>query len=276
MNNPETLHFKDGDFTQGNAGDSELLIQVSPSRLSYAVISDRKEIIVVYDNLLKKPLSGALEELQATNEYLNFIYKNVRIAIQSFNFSFIPEDIYPEAQSDVIAPLVSKSQENKIYTSRIKKAGIKSFFSAPDQVVKALQDSFPEAVFYSQAEPFITGILSAHQGSNKIFLNIGPSVFEITSLSNSGLYFYNIFNYDNADDFNYYLLSVLQELKLTENLPEVMLSGDIVAGDLIYQRIEKYFDKISFTDSSVLVLPTALNSAIASRFFSLFALSLCE
>lgn len=276
MNNPETLHFKDGDFTQGNAGDSELLIQVSPSRLSYAVISDRKEVIVLYDTSLQKSLSGTLEELVATNELLNFIYKNVRIAVESFNFSFLPEEVYPKAQSDVIAPLISKSKENEIFTSQIKKAGIKSFFSLPDQLVKALQSAFPDAILYSQAEPFITGILSAYQGSNKIFMNINPTEFEIASISEKGLSFYNIFKHDNADDFNYYLLYVLQELNLTENLPELVLSGHIVAGDITYKRIEKYFDKISFAESSVVALPAALNKDLISRFFSLFALSLCE
>jgi len=277
MNYTGTLHRVNKDFQQAMAENSELLIKVSPKRLSYAVVDNKKQIVALYDEALQMPVEETLEELLTDSDELNFNYQTVKISVETFNYTFIPEDLYSDENLGVYQSLFSKAHISRPFVSYSKKAFIKTVFSAQENLLAPLLDLFPKAKIYTQAEPFIDGILSNYQGEKKLALQFNNSSFEALLLSNNGLLYYNIFEIETADDFNYYLLFLLQQLNLSETNLEIIVAGDIDKESLIYKRIEKYFSKISFASNvRIAQLQDNFSGVPAHQFFSLFSLHLCE
>jgi hypothetical protein len=151
--------------------------------------------------------------------------------------------------------------------------------SAPDlQTITPFTSSFTEVRLFSQVEPFIEGGLKMGETKRyKLVLQFNEESFEAYLSADEKLLFYNIFSIENADDFNYFLLNIMQQFAVDPHETSVILSGIVAAGDANYKRIEKYFGEISFADSSQFTLyPTAFEQLPKHQHFSLISLLLCE
>ena len=96
-------------------------------------------------------------------------------------------------------------------------------------------------------------------------------------LKESRLEFYNIFEFANADEFNYYLLHIIESLSLETEQTHVTVSGKISDTDEVYKRLGKYFPILGFADSRVLLkYPEKFEEVHQHTYFSLLALDLCE
>ncbi|WP_207532832.1 DUF3822 family protein [Desertivirga arenae] len=276
MNNIGTIHLKDYNFDLSQAEESELLIKVSPKRLSYAIINASKQVSVLFDTALEMSLTETIDELLSENEYLKQPYKAVKILTETFNFTFIPNELYSPANLSVYKALFAKKASDNVQVNHIKKAEIRNAFALQEELTETLFESYPNARIYSQAEPLIDGMMYNYQGE-KLILQFNDSSFELLIIDNHLVRFYNIFQLHSPDDFNYYLLFVLQQLGLTETDFEVILSGDIDKENLLYKRIEKYYNKISFASNIRLAkLGNTFSSVPEHQFFTLFNLYLCE
>ncbi|RYY78814.1 MAG: DUF3822 family protein, partial [Moraxellaceae bacterium] len=107
-------------------------------------------------------------------------------------------------------------------------------FTLQEELTETLFEAYPEAKVYSQAEPLIDGIMYNYQGE-KLILQFNDSSFEFLLIDNHIVKYYNIFPISTPDDFNYYLLFVLQQLSLTGSDFDVILSGDIDKESLLYK-----------------------------------------
>jgi len=276
MNNIGTIHLKDPNFDLNPAESSELLIKVSPKRLSYAIINEEKKVTALYDTALQMSLTETVDELFAENSYLKLNYKSVKIQVETFNFTFIPDELFSEDNLHIYKGLFAASPSDKARVSRIRKAGISNVFTFREEITETLFEVLPEAKVYSQAEPLIDGIMYNYQGE-KLILQFNDSSFEFLLINNQIVQYYNIFPLSSPDDFNYYLLFVLQQLGLNEADLEVILSGDIDRESLLFKRVEKYYSKVSFASNIRLArLSAAFNQVPEHQFFTLFNLYLCE
>ena len=93
----------------------------------------------------------------------------------------------------------------------------------------------------------------------------------------SELSFYNLFDSINAIEFNYFILNIIESLKVDLDHTHIILSGQVMQNDEYYQRIEKYFKDIQFADSRLIIKHPELFDKVSSQtFFSLFTLDQCE
>jgi hypothetical protein len=276
MNNIGTIHLKDNNFDLSQAESSELLIKVSPKRLSYAIINAEKQVVALYDSALQLSVTETIDELLSENDYLKQQFKTVKIQTENFQFTFIPDELYSEENHSIYKSLFAKTPSDKMAVSHIRKAGITNAFSLQEELTETLVETFPEAKMYTQAEPLIDGIMYNYQGE-KLILQFNDLSFELLLIDNHIVKYYNIFPISTPDDFNYYLLFVLQQLSLTDTDFDVILSGDIDKESLLYKRIEKYYSKISFASNiRIARLGTTFSQIPEHQFFTLFNLFLCE
>ena len=276
MNNAGTIHLKDHNFDLSQAENSELLIKVSPKRLSYAIINAEKQVSVLFDTALQMSVTEMVDELLSENEYLKQKYKTVKIQTETYHFTFIPDELYSASNLHIYKGLFAQNASDKVQVNHIRKAAIMNVFTVQEELIETLLEAYPQAKIYSQAEPLIDGIMYNYQGE-KLILQLNESSFELLIINNHIVQYYNIFQINTPDDFNYYLLFVLQQLGLTDMDFEVIVSGDIDKESLFYKRIEKYYSKISFSSNIRIAKPGVTFQDIPEhKFFTLFNLFLCE
>jgi len=109
-----------------------------------------------------------------------------------------------------------------------------------------------------------------------LLLDFTAGSFNMLLLKDRKMIFQNSFQIAHPEEFNYYLLLLIQELKLSPSGTTVLLSGIIHQDDGYYNCLSKYFGDLRFN------LPpanqfdqTILDDMPAHYYSSLLALDLC-
>jgi hypothetical protein len=121
------------------------------------------------------------------------------------------------------------------------------------------------------------GLRLRDTNAHKLVLQFNDESFEACLISDEKLVFNNLYAIKNADDFNYYLLMIREQLAIDTKNTSVILAGNIESADEQYKRIEKYFEDVRFADSTEIIsFSTAFDQTSKHQHFSLLGLSLCE
>src|SRR5690606_36478886 len=104
-----------------------------------------------------------------------------------------------------------------------------------------------------------------------------PQEFELVYFEGNKFVFYNSFPMANADDFNYFILAVLEQFEIGTGEASVYLTGDISAQDGLYSRVQKYSRDIKFMPMEQHIkFPEELKIDEPHRLALLWGLATCE
>lgn len=282
MNNP--IHFTDEHFYPHNSAFCHLFIHLDTDSYSYTIVSKETNRLNV---LFKKHFpestatfsaSNRLEILLGENENLNLDYAKVKISVETKAFTFIPEELYTPADLLQYRKYIGAEPQSALLNTDIRPFAIKNISAVEADLENNLKNAFKDPLILSQANPFISGVHSLQQKGNQseLFLNFNSNRFEAAVIKNGALEFYNIFDISSADEFNYFILNLLEQLNIDPSLP-VTLSGEIDSENEMYLRLQKYFEQLFFAEIDVWSNVSEVSNQVAPhRFFSLLALDLCE
>jgi len=282
MNSP--IHLTDEHFSLSKTAGSHLLIRLADNSYSYAIVDAEHSRPLV---LVKNKLSPQTESMSSTekleiilteNPYLKGDFGKVKISVETKAFTFIPAELYDDADLPQYSKFVGSTCESEVLSSDIPAYGIKTVCAIDAALVTQLKSSFHDPLIVSQANPFLNGVyqLVVSGSPEGLFLHFNTGSFEAAIVRNGILEFYNIFEIATADEFNYFLLNLMSQLTLDQNTA-VSLSGEINKEDENFERVAKYFDKIDFTGSQEMnAAPEAFSRVPAHTFLALLSLGLCE
>ena len=279
------LYFSEDDIQSQLAAKYDLLVNISPETFQYAIIDSVLHVCKTLVEFEIPPLSStsdlikAVENLPESHRQFRFAFNKVKIAFNSSNYTFIPESLYLEADQQDYGKYLDLADASELLVNTISSADIKNVISIDSHLKTALENIFQKPRIYNQAVPFLEGVQKSLEREDELvfFIDVQPKHFQIAFFKDFRLEFYNIFEYANADEFNYFLLSVIQSLEIQLEHTQVIISGKISSSDEIYKRIEKYFDSIRFIDSNHLVkYSEKFKEVLPHTFSTLFNLDLCE
>ena len=82
----------------------------------------------------------------------------------------------------------------------------------------------------------------------------------------------NSFDFNTKEDILYYTLFTFEQLKINTETVNLVLYGDIIKGESIYQLLYEYIRKIKFGSKPHHInLSSEFNSIQAYRFYALFS-----
>ncbi|MEM5566044.1 DUF3822 family protein [Psychroserpens sp. AS72] len=87
---------------------------------------------------------------------------------------------------------------------------------------------------------------STHNTETNFCINVNDNTFEIISIENKQLLFYNTFEYSSKEDFIYYVLFTMEQLKLNPETIKIVLTGKINLDDPLYNILYKYIRFVEF------------------------------
>ena len=87
---------------------------------------------------------------------------------------------------------------------------------------------------------------TSHNTEATFYINVNDTTFEIISIENKQLVFYNTFEYSSKEDFLYYVLFTIEQLKLNPETIKIVLIGKIDTNDAIYTILYKYIRFVEF------------------------------
>ncbi|MEH3115130.1 DUF3822 family protein [Pedobacter terrae] len=234
-----SLLLVDPNFKADTSANCHLLLKITNDSFSYAVVSqDTKEINLIFD---KQGCSDVLKELNSaftTDSYLSLNYGAVKAAIHTSNFIFIPDEWFEGENLDVYSQYLGS--DAKIYIKHNEELGFNTVFCLNED----LKENLPKQTdLYPQSEPLM--VLFGHLANESLLIDFTAVSFNVLYVKDKKVIFQNHYESENAEEFNYFLLLMIEQLGLNDTIP-VYLQGIINEDDEHYNCLLKYFNQLYF------------------------------
>ncbi|MCX2583878.1 DUF3822 family protein [Pedobacter sp. MR22-3] len=264
-----SLLLVDPDFKADASVNYQLLLKITNDSFSYAVVDqDSEQVKVIFDQQGCEDLPLVLQDAFESDHHLSHSYGSIKAAIHTSNFVFIPNEWFNADDLSVYANFLGS--EGKILSKSHKHLGFNTVFSLAEKIEEKLPES---TVVYPHSSPLLA--LFTQLTDNALLIDFTASSFNVLFIKDKKINFQNHYSAETAEEFNYFLLLIIDQLALTESCP-VYLQGIINEDDDNYNTLLKYFNNLYF------FLPAEkqhceLLADMPKHYFSgLLALSLCE
>lgn len=278
------FYLSDDEVQSQLAAKCNLLVHIGLETFQYAVtdaVRDHIKVLAEFEIPVLTSLAElikAIENLPESAKLFKYRFNKVKVSYDTFNYTFVPSELYLPDDDSEYGKFVKPSENSKLLVNHIRSGSIKNIGSIDSDLHDTLNRIFHAPRICNQASSFVEGMKKL-AGSNResFFIDVKPRHIQTGVLKNSELIFYNIFECVNADEFNYYLLAIIEQLGIETGQAHVFLSGNISEADEFYERTRKYFSQISFTDTRNLIkYGEKLEKVPSHTYFSLISLDLCE
>lgn len=264
-----SLLLVDPNFKADASVNCHLLLKITNDSFSYAVVDkDSEQINVIFDKQGCDDVEQDLKSAFETDSYLSQKYSAIKAAVHTPSFIFIPDEWFEADNLSVYSNFLSS--DGKIYTKHHDELGFNTLFSLNEKLEEKLPD---RTVVFPQSSPLLA--LASHLSGDALLIDFTASSFNVLYVKDKKINFQNHYEAETAEEFNYFLLLIIEQLGLEESIP-VYLQGIINEDDDYYNTLLKYFNNLYF------FLPAGKQSSelladMPKHYFSgLLALDLCE
>ncbi len=233
----------------------ELSIQISLSGLSFCILnrSDSKvEYLKRIDFNNKLMPETVLEQLQSfiSNEpLLSPPFDTILVLFQNELSNLVPEEFFEEKNAADYLKFSSKIIKTDFISHDIIEANnCINVFVPFININNYLFEIYGEFEYKHASTIFLERILKAEEDSTdeKMYINVESFHFEMIVIKKGQFQLYNTFEYFTKEDFIYFILFTVEQLKLNPENLVVKLSGHIVKDDTLYKMLYTYIRHVEF------------------------------
>ncbi|PWI29333.1 DUF3822 domain-containing protein [Flavobacteriaceae bacterium LYZ1037] len=233
----------------------DLSIQISLNGLSFCVLNKKSNTITYLKHFEKeKKLSpfvalDFLKHLFNTESELQQDFNNIHVIYVNELATIVPKALFDE---ELLADYLK-------FNSKI----LKSDFIAYDSldinesvsvyvpyvnINNYIYDTFGSFTYNHFSSILIEKVLQIekHAEDAKLYVHVNKEHFEIVATDKGKLVLYNTFDYSSQEDFIYYILFTVEQLKLNPEKIQLIFLGDIDKESNLYTITYKYIRHITF------------------------------
>lgn len=265
----------DPEFDPSTAPDCKLLLKITADSYSYAVIDKHShQLKAVFDQQECEDTTAQIAAAFKRDSYLRLPFQEIKVAVYTPNEVSIPNDLFKTHDLNSYASFFTEELSDTLYTRPFARFGFTSVFNLPSLMEETLDTHLASAARYAHHAAVLA--LAEHVEETALLLDFTAGSFDALLLDEGKLIFQNTFQMDNAEEFNYYLLLLIQELKLETATLKVLISGIINVQDANYNCLKKYFTHTHFNLPPVADMDQAILEDMPAHYYSsLLALDLC-
>lgn len=263
------MTYTSADFDGQHATDYQLLVRVGAMESALAIVDQERQL--KYMATYNAP--------QEVSDLVALDFGQVKLAIDDSRYIFIPEEVYDETHLEHYVRYLPDDGVRDSVASDIPSIGIQFVHQTSRLHVEPFEERFPQLRLYPAMQALLTGVADQASRTKGTFVAIDvQSPWLHIAAFNSGDFVYgNDFEVYGVDDFNYYLLIVLNQLGKSDAGTTFCLSGDIAVEDNIHRTVKKYGNRVMFANG-VAFTGISLDKALLPdqhRFLTLFSLYSC-
>ncbi len=252
----EPILFVDKSFNSKNISNYHLSLQIFLKGFSFCVLDRENNKFVAlghyyYEHLVSyKKLLELIERVFQSSELLKLPFQHVKVLFATPKFTFIPSAFYEEDKITDIFEFSHKiAKFEQLYTNYIYSNSTYVAFAIPSFIKDWIENSLPTAKIYHQSIPLIEEVLLKNKTSlvsKSVYVNVYHSFFDVAYIEKGNLALFNSFAYTSITDFQYFLLNVYDQLKLSSADVPTVFSGFISKADVKIEYSKKFIKNISF------------------------------
>lgn len=237
----------------------ELSIQISLSGLSFCILnrSDSEiEYLKRIDFKNKLVPETVLEELKgviSSEPLLSQPFENIVVLFQNELSNLVPEEFFEENNAADYLKFSSKIiRTDFISHDKIEANDSVNVFVPYMNINNYLFEVYGEFEYKHASTILLEQILKAEEDAtdDKMYINVEPFHFEMVVVKKGKIQLYNTFEYFTKEDFIYFVLFSVEQLKLNPENLTVKLTGKIMKDDPFYQLLYTYIRNVEFDEPS--------------------------
>lgn len=232
----------------------KLSIQVSLNGLSFCVLDTLSNTILaseklVFENeLTPYAVQKEIKQLFEKNKIKDVKFSEVVVIHRNNLFSLVPQALFNKEELANYLKFNTKILANDhLEYDEIKSMDMVNVYVPFMNINNYIYDLFGEFEFMHHGTILIQMLTNSHGNIIEpiCYIHIIEGHLDITVISNKKLILYNNFSYNTREDFIYYLLFTLEQLKLDTETTKLKLFGSIEEGDELYNMCHQYVRDIS-------------------------------
>ncbi len=245
MNSQNSILLIDPAFDLQTALNCTLLLRLGMDNFSYAILdNETHKISVVFDEQECENVVAKLSEQLKSDPNLGLTFTEIKLAIYTENNISIPNSLYAHDDEKLNANFFNQPHSGSLYTNPHPNFDFTSLFSfskITDEIIsKSLTNSKkyqPNAVLLKLAETM---------SDTSLLLDFTAGSISVLYVKDKKVVFEQGFEIENAEEFNYYLLLMINQLQINLNDTQVYLTGIIHESDDKHNCLTNYFKEIQF------------------------------
>ncbi len=232
-----------------------LSVQVSLTGLSF-LVTDRDSKTSLFFSEKNFDRSYTPEELlheidtELTRpELQSDTFEEVVVIYATNTYTLVPSTLYDESKSSEYLKFNTKLLANDfITTDSITTYGIEVVYVPFVNINNYFFDRFGSFSYYHSASILLKTFLDAekHSQSTKVYLHVQQDQLDCVVMKSDALQLCNTYPFKTPEDFIYYVLFTLEQLKLNPDTVDVVLCGAVSEKDDIYSIVYKYIRNVRF------------------------------
>jgi len=230
-----------------------LSIQINLSGLSFCILNqDERKIELLQDIPFGKKHTPfeVLEQLKSAlddNDSFNANFNAVTIIYQNELSNLVPKELFNENNcADYLKFNAKILKSDFISFDYLKTEDTVNVYVPLVNINNFIFERFGEFEYKHASTVFIDTTLQNTNQTPSIHINVNANTFEILVTENSKILLYNTFEYTTKEDFIYYILFTVEQLKLDPETVKLLLSGHLLKDDALYNIAYKYIRHVDF------------------------------
>ncbi|MGB5667271.1 MAG: DUF3822 family protein [Maribacter sp.] len=252
--------------TIGNSIENfhKLSIQVSLNGLSFCTLDTISNIILNSDRLtFEKSLSPNelqenLKSLFEKHDLVNKKFSEVIVVHSNGLFSFVPKSLFDVNEMANYLKFNAKILANDhIAYDELENYDMVNVYVPFVNINNYIFDLFGEFEYKHNGTVLVQTLLNSTISIKEptSYVYVSENQMDICILAQKKLLLYNSYIYNTKEDFIYYLLFTMEQLKLDTETTKLKLFGSIEEGDPIYRLCYQYVKNISIFKPSITSYP---------------------
>ncbi len=258
-----------------------LTIQYSLDGLSFVIFDkeEQKFLCLKHYHYTEKniQLDTLLLELQEKENWKLNDFKETTLLIDNNKNTFIPSKYSQSDSNDKFLKLLNITKDEKHLTDTIVSGETSNIYPVSEDIVKSIDETIKIRHASSILVESLIKEFSDRTQEIRAFVNVKNNSYELIIINNSILVFHNYFNFSTKEDFLYFLLFTLEQLKLDNETIPLYFMGFIEEKSPIVELCSRYIRNIRFFNrDNNLNYANELDSIPYYYYFTLYSSISCE
>lgn len=279
--------FKAGSHQSDFKKDYILSIQIALDGFSFTILDQDKNKYLALEKYTIQEIDNYVLLCEDLNKVLDSIdvikrrFNRVIVLFEGNKSALVPNPLFDENAIDQYLKFNYKvdSDEVILYDKLINLQAY-NVFAIPQQVRELIKNKFVNYSICHFSSSLIESLLIKHKNQEipkRIFINVRESSFDIVVLEDSKLAFFNSFPFRTKEDFVYFIIFVLEQLKLNPENVDLTLMGEIDKSSKLYEILFKYVRNIQLMErNDFYSYSYVLDDIPSNHYYNLLNASLCE
>ncbi len=272
-------------ITKESASKYILSIKVSLDGFTYCVFDYENKKNLSLQSFSFQDLNDYYELCRKIDEITNNIYwlkypfKSVNIVFNNQRSTLIPNPLFDDAEKHLYLNFNQDFEKGEsVEYDRLKLADACNIYTIPHILKSKLKLIFKSCRIRHFSSTFIESILHQHNQNNgeQLFISVQRFHLNLVVLKDKQFLFHNSFHFQTIEEFIYYILFVLDQLKINKKVSTTLL-GDIDQNIALFDEIKKVLKNVKFGKiHESLKMGNAFKDFPVHCFHNLLSIYLCE